>query len=879
MKRRTSAVEDRLPTIRRFNPAVLQSDQAVINQFVVRHHELSIALDVLRGNIEVPSSQHALVVGPRGRGKTMLLARVAAEIRTDAALSQHLMAVQFMEENQEIFSLAEFWLETLFQLAGAVAPGDAALATELRERHAALAGRWRDHALADLARAAVLDGADRLDRRLVLMIENFQSLCRQADPDFGWQLREVLQSVPEVILLGSATSRFQALEDVEEPFFEMFRIVDLKPLETDECRRLWEMARGERVFASDVRPLQILTGGSPRFLVFLAGFARHKSLGSLMEEVVTIVDQHTEYFRGYLDNLPRGERRVFIALIDLWAPATAGEIAVRARMDIRVVSTMLARLINRGAVLTDPNSPRRGRLYSAAEPLYSIYYKLRRERDGAAVVESLVHFMVALYEVGLFWRLRNSLAAELSDSVSLHTGFERALERRPADLDLPCRMKWDAVEDIVGTARNDRLADAEIRLDKEIGEAIDRGAWKEIHSAIDGYVAAVRPFKSVDNDHDAVYFAHMRTLAHMNLHDFAKVIEIAQETMDRFRNTRNVFVWFRSASVLLHKAAAHLNLGDYPAAVAAASELIEWVADGEGPDVERLGSQAQLYWARAEAAQGYIGAAFRRFESLLERFGSSAHADTRKVVVRALLLYAETMRSARCDTLRISALYEEAVHRIDALGVEEVRELARDAFLNAALARADVGDFNGEILAYRKLIAVFESSGDSALDVEVTVAQALMSMRQAEMGKTEQALAAVPSLRARLRAAPDDIRKRFEWWATGVAAMANTAGGDGDAAREALRRTFAAFRPCDELATRFMLRFVSNLLAVGGSESDLLDILASEPSAPGNLAPLIVALQLSTGEAVRAPVEILAVASDLRKQIDERAAEGGLTSW
>ena len=43
------------------------------------------------------------------------------------------------------------------------------------------------------------------------------------------------------------------------------------------------------------------------------------------------------------------------------------------------------------------------RLYCAAEPLYSIYYKLRRERDEAAVVESLVRFMVAFYDTSVLY--------------------------------------------------------------------------------------------------------------------------------------------------------------------------------------------------------------------------------------------------------------------------------------------------------------------------------------------------------------------------------------------------------------------------------------------------------------------------------------------
>ena len=72
-----------------------------------------------------------------------------------------------------------------------------------------------------------------------------------------------------------------------------------------------------------------------------------------MEELVRLIDEHTEYFRGHLEALPKSERRVYIAIMDLWQPSSTGEIAERARMDVRVVSTMLGRLIDRGAVMPD----------------------------------------------------------------------------------------------------------------------------------------------------------------------------------------------------------------------------------------------------------------------------------------------------------------------------------------------------------------------------------------------------------------------------------------------------------------------------------------------------------------------------------------------
>ena len=172
------------PSIRKFNPGTFQPDEEVMRQFVVRNHEFDIVLEVLHGNIDSLSCQHVLVVAPRGRGKTMLLARIAVELRIDGALSQRLFPVRFMEESQEIFTLADFWLESLFHLAKESAAHDPELAQELRKTHAALTVRWREEALEQHARAAVLEAADRLGRKLVLMVENLQALCESVDADF-----------------------------------------------------------------------------------------------------------------------------------------------------------------------------------------------------------------------------------------------------------------------------------------------------------------------------------------------------------------------------------------------------------------------------------------------------------------------------------------------------------------------------------------------------------------------------------------------------------------------------------------------------------------------------------------------------------------------
>ena len=415
---------------RKFNPGTFQSDEDVIEQFVVRHREFGILMDILRNNAEASVCQHTLIVAPRGRGKTMMLVRIAAELRTSAALRPNFLPVRLMEESYEIFDAGEFWLDALFHLAPEVERYDTEMAGELREAHAEFVRRWRGRDLEEHARAVVLETAQRLGRKIVLMVENCQKLFDDVDERFGWSLRKSLQTEPNVIFLGTATTRMAVLEDVQGPFYEFFRRLPLEPLPLDECKALWEAASGEARSAREVRPLQILTGGDPRLLVIIAGFARHRSLKELLEELVCLIDDHTEYFRSHLEGLGRSERRVYLALVDLWRPSTTAEIAARSMQEIRAVSSLLGRLVKRGAVAYEGEG--RKRLYSATQRLYSIYYKFRRERDEAVLVHSLAQWMVACFTDDELSAMGEQLAEDAMQSASIREGFRLAFRDMPA---------------------------------------------------------------------------------------------------------------------------------------------------------------------------------------------------------------------------------------------------------------------------------------------------------------------------------------------------------------------------------------------------------------------------------------------------------------
>ena len=747
-------------TIRKFNPGTFQSDAEVIGQFVVRERELNIVLDVLRGNVDSPSCQHALLVAPRGRGKTMLLARVAAELRTNDALSKRLLPVRFMEESQEIMDSGDFWLEALFHLAAETAKRKPDFSQELREAHDDLAGRPRGKELDRCARATVLDAADRLGRRLVLMVENLQDLCGDVDDDFGWKLREALQTEPQIMLLATATSRFNGLDDPKQPFFELFRTVLLAALDIDECRCLWQVVSGDdEIDRREIRPLQILTGGNPRLLVIVAQFARHRSLRQLMEELVTLIDDHTEYFRSHLQGFAKTERLVYLAVIDLWQPSSTAEIAARSRRDVRVVSAMLGRLANRGAVSVEGSG--RKRRYAAAERLYSIYYKLRRQRDEAAVIQNLIRFMAAFYSGPELAGTIGKFSMEATQEPAIREGLERASAEDPQVEKLFSNYLLPSIE---------RVSKPTSKTGRRHAEA-----------------------------------------SHANL---------------------------TTARTLFDNALTHFERDEHEAAIEVYNELIERFGDSEAPAIQGTVAAALYNKGVTLLRQERFAAAIEVYDELVGRFGDSEAPAIQGTVAAALYNKGVTLLRQERFAAAIE-VYDELVGRFGDSEAPAIQGTVAAALYNKGVTLLRQERFAAAIEVYDELVGRF---GDSeAPAIQETVAKTLVN-------KGRAALIRMMEL----------IRQ-----------------GDHHAAMNSFSSVYAGFRPTDETMVGLMIADVIELVATGAQQRGLLDILLMEEEKSAALAPLVVALRKDMGEQVRASAEVMEVAQDIIKKIEDRRASGG----
>lgn len=834
--------------IRKFNPGLLQSDSEMIEQFVVRQAELDIVLEVLRGNIDSPSCQHALLVAPRGQGKTMLLARVAAELRTDENLSTNLFAVRFMEESLEVFTLADFWLETLFHLARETEPHDPELSRELRQAYDGLADRYDATLLEHQAFATVMDAADRLNRKLVLMVENLQGLFRNVDDDFGWKLRKVLQCEPQIILLGTATSRFAALDDATQPFFEFFRMVVLEPLDTMACRRLWEMIGGKPITQREIRPLEILTGGNPRLLVIVGMFARHRSFHQLMEALVGLIDGYTEYFRGHLDVLAKTECRVYLAVIDLWQPSTAAEIAARARMDIRPVSTLLGRLKERRVINIDNSGPKR--LYFASERLYCIYYKLRRERNQAGVVRLLLQFMTAFYAPREFAGL-------------LH-GFWQEMESTS-------RFQPLIAEAVAESSRGEEALDYHRKVANDLMVEAQQHVWSgRLKKAVAVYNEVTKRFGDSSRTKLRQFVAAALTdmaNCRVRLGEPERALSIWDEVVTRFGSSSAPKLKQMVVIALLNKGTTlRSDLNDFPAALAAFESVIARSDADDDQKLMVLVANAMVGKASAHQALGQHVEAKAAFDEMLAMYASwDLHVCEPEVAMH---------NGAVCgqlgETASVPRSVDAPVHRNGAGDNELYQEQVALALLGKGIACGLLGEAASAMSSYDEIAARFGTSENPRLWKFAAKALLNKGREQLKSSRHADAIETCDNLKASFGDVPDPNGIPFGWQADWTRAMALTALGRTASVMDALRSLASGFIPESPPMVEAMLTHVPELIAQGVHPGDMAQVMSRDPRKASALLPLVVALRQLVGETVRAPAEVMEVAADILELMGSR---------
>jgi tetratricopeptide (TPR) repeat protein len=363
-----------------YNPALL-TPEALLGEFTARQPLLESLLDAVRQNKPGHAPQHLLLVGPRGIGKTTTLWAVAHRVNRDPALAKAWLPVVFDEESRRVGDLADFWLEAVRQWEHATRSPE--------DRTRPLLDRPGDD-IEDRARQALLGALARDGRRVLFLIDNLNDvLASIRDPEPLHRLRAFLMGESRVMILGGATRYFPEITDLDQPFYDFFRSVELRPLSLEEmkaCLLALARTRGDaevektvREREGTLRSLHLLTGGNPRLIKTFYRLIAEGLRGDIRSDLERLLDEFTPYFKSLVDALPMQQQRIFDAIALHWDPVDVAAVARATRVASNQVSAQIRILVKAGHVVEAAGQPKK-KNYLLADRFSNIHYLMRHGR-------------------------------------------------------------------------------------------------------------------------------------------------------------------------------------------------------------------------------------------------------------------------------------------------------------------------------------------------------------------------------------------------------------------------------------------------------------------------------------------------------------------
>ncbi len=599
------------------------------------------SLDRIVGRIEAALTgnlAHTLIVGPRGGGKTHMLA-VAQQRSPVLRDGGRAVAVVVPEDAHGIVTYAEL------------------LALIARSLDLEIVSGRDDIGGLEAVIEQGLDG-----RMLVLVVENLDRLFGKLGRPGQHDLRSWVEASRRVLVLASAPTLFDDVQRRDDPWFRSFVIESLDELSAEEGGRLLALLRADDRDLNEflvspqglarVQALHALTGGSPRLWTIFADVVTIELLDDLVPAVERLLEELVTYYQQRLWDLGPNEERVIMALATGAVSQTATELAAGLGLDQRTVGTTMGRLAESGWVRGRkvPGTDQRTTWYELREPLLRHYVQYRTERRSelTLVVQMLRHWFglrgleVNLTSVAPGTVTERYILTALGQDGPPSYGDGFLFDEEVDRLLLQAR-RWIADVD---------APDGFVEAGLLIEGAWAKAGWGEarpLPAPLETIIAELR-VPPPDGDQDAAILMVLDDLAALTTGRLAVVLEwVAATVYERFRFDDTALVRLRALS-------ERLGGGDDPVALAvdqdiahrtlltdsgAAIDLVEDVVRrriaAQGPvHPDTVSARELLAFAHRKAGQGQVA---RRLHAEIAR-DCAAHLGPRHPAARQSRLHA-----------------------------------------------------------------------------------------------------------------------------------------------------------------------------------------------------------------------------------------------
>ena len=373
----------------RFTPS-LMPHELLERLFVVRERTLDAIMARVEAAATSSERNHTLLVGPRGAGKTHLV-----------ALAYH----RINERRRAGATLQVAWL-----------PEDPWTIVSYRHLLTAIAERLEPSVEGEIPRAAtelesLLNASASHRGPIVVLVENLDRILNALGNKGQQQLRHLLQADRSLLLVATSTRLDRALSDQASPFYGFFTTTRLEPFDVDEAAAMLTAIAEERddqklvTYLQEpegrarLRTIAHLAGGQPRMWATLASALTVGGLDELVDLLLTRFDDLTPYYQEQLARLSGQQRLVVAELAEVDHPINVTELAERLEIDQRSLGKTMTELVDRGWAA--PTTSRvtalldqRRTYYELAEPLARLSFQIKESRGEPLrlIVDFLKHW-------------------------------------------------------------------------------------------------------------------------------------------------------------------------------------------------------------------------------------------------------------------------------------------------------------------------------------------------------------------------------------------------------------------------------------------------------------------------------------------------------
>ena len=406
-------------------------------------------LSTLLAGIEQKSRQpkHQLLIGPRGIGKSHIIALLHHKIKSSSRLMAKWLPVSFPEEAAGIITLRDF-MEKVTMLSGKELENEGLSddAMRLKEILEVTDGESSNQEAANQIRSLLIEWTEKNQRKILILLENADRLIgdriTKRLPDEKW-LADLLMDEDIFYLIATSTTFFKQTTDEDHPLCKLFRVDVIDELSLEESTELlikYATEEGRTALAKELKTrtnraqaIYTLAGGNPRLLIMLYILIRNSDANITNVEAgfFSLLEDLTPYFQSCMAQLTTQEEKVLVAFAE--GPDFLGpeEIGRNIHMSTDKVTAHLQRLKSTGFIKEIKKSIKdnKGALHRLSATSFRYWYQMNSEQNKE-MSEIFIRFLILYYtysEIEQIYLSRSTKLLEDKNAPTVGTDARREL--------------------------------------------------------------------------------------------------------------------------------------------------------------------------------------------------------------------------------------------------------------------------------------------------------------------------------------------------------------------------------------------------------------------------------------------------------------------